>query len=55
VAANRLYHLDARTNEIRGKPVRVSVNPALLEVTASSVWAACVGDHRVARVTYRPA
>jgi hypothetical protein len=54
LATNRLYRLDARTNAVVGKPVRVCVNPALLDVTASAVWIACPGDHRVARVTYRP-
>jgi streptogramin lyase len=53
LAANQLYRLDARTNEVAGQPVRVCVNPALLDVTASDVWTACVGDRRVARVSYR--
>ena len=45
-ATNRLYRLDARTNEVVGKPVRVCMNPVLLEVTASSVWIACAGITR---------
>ena len=54
LATNRLHRIDARRNEVVGQPVRVCVNPALLEVTASSVWTACVGDRRVAQVTYGP-
>jgi DNA-binding beta-propeller fold protein YncE len=53
LATNQLYRLDARTNAVVGKPVRVCVNPALLEVTASDVWTACLGERRIARVTYR--
>jgi DNA-binding beta-propeller fold protein YncE len=52
LATNRLYRIDTRTNEVTGKPVRVCVNPALLDVAALSVWIACPGDRRVARVTY---
>ena len=53
LASNQLYRLDAATNEVAGRPTRVCINPALLEVTASDVWTACSGDRRVARVTYR--
>ena len=53
LATNQLYRIDARTNEVVGRPIRVCVNPGLLEVTATGVWTACMGDGRVAQVTYR--
>ncbi len=53
LATNRLYRIDARRNEVVGRPIRVCVNPALLEVTATTVWTACLGDRAVAQVKYR--
>jgi streptogramin lyase len=53
LAGNRLYRIDARRNEVVGRPARVCINPALLEVTATDVWTACLGDRRIARVSYR--
>jgi hypothetical protein len=50
LATNRLYRIDARKNRVVGKPVRVCINPALLDAAAKAVWVACPGDHRVARV-----
>ncbi|HEX5619678.1 MAG TPA: protein kinase [Solirubrobacteraceae bacterium] len=50
LATNRLYRIDARKNRVAGKPVSVCVNPALLDTTATTVWVACPGDRRVARV-----
>ena len=47
-------HRRAPERGCRAAAVRVCVNPALLEATASSVWTACVGDRRVAQVTYGP-
>ena len=38
LATNRLYRIDARRNEIVGRPMRVCTNPGLLEVTATEVW-----------------
>jgi hypothetical protein len=53
LATNQLYRIDARTNEVVGEPVRVCVNPGLLEIAASSVWTACLGSRSVARVSYQ--
>jgi outer membrane protein assembly factor BamB len=52
LATNHLYRIDARKNRVVGKPVRVCVNPALLDATATGIWVACPGDRRVALVTY---
>jgi DNA-binding beta-propeller fold protein YncE len=54
LATNRLYRIDARRNEVVGRPARICVNPALLEVTAKHVWTSCLGDRRITRVSYRP-
>ena len=53
LATNRLYRIDARRNEVVGRPIPVCMNPALLEVTDTDVWTACLGNRSVARVTYR--
>jgi DNA-binding beta-propeller fold protein YncE len=53
LATNQIYHIDARTNEVVGEPIRVCVNPGLLDVTRSTVWVACWGDAKLARVDYR--
>jgi streptogramin lyase len=53
LATNQLYRIDARRNEVVGGAIPVCVNPGLLEVTATDVWTACLGNRSVAQVTYR--
>src|SRR5215217_1567401 len=53
LASNTLVRIDTRTNQIRGKPVPVCVNPSYLALGARTVWAACTGDDTLARMDNR--